>query len=603
MWIIWNSNTPLNRSNKSFSKGDRLEVDDRTGHRWIRNNVALSGEIKQQSIIKPTVKIDPTKISLGFVTYAVTFTGNSDPASTRIRVRWAVKHNSNFIMAEDFKDLVQCNGTVFQTRFAPPDIALAKRLKQANRFIIFDLTDPQWDLDHYVDSIDGNFAQMVDLADLVTVPTQVLKDYFLKQFPSKEVSIIKDRIDLDVYDKIKLHRPRNTYQILWTGSYCNLCSMELARNDLERLGKEFSIKLLCIYDQINNYRIKPFDNIKVETMEWTHDLVINELLKSDLSINPKFDNHWKSYKSDNKTMMAWSLGVPCVERNFYKEIKKYLNDHDLRNREANVKRAIIEKEYDSKLTMQEWEECAIKLSKKLKQEEKMKEAQAKATKNIVLYTSIIGGYDKLKENQFKDDKVDYIAFTDQQPTNKSVWQIKQPYMQFIDTSRQAKIYKVLPWLYMPDYEYSIWMDGCVELKVSPSELIKKYLIEPNVDIAMFNHHCRDDIYEEYKADEKFLHRKEEPEYLFKMQVDKYKQEGFPEHSGLYECTFILRRHSDIIKQAMLEWWGEISGYTVCDQVSFKYVMNKHNIKVNILPGNILNNQFFTRVNHMKGYGE
>jgi hypothetical protein len=588
--IIWDSNVPLPRGNRVFNKGDRLEVDDKTGHRWVRNKVALSIETVQQPSIKPfTIKIDPSKISLGFVTYAVTFTGNSDPASTRIRVRWAVKHNSNFIMAEDFNDLVQCNGVVFQTRFAPPDIVLAKKLKLANRFIIFDLTDPQWDLEHYVDSIDGNFAQMVNLADLITVPTQVLKDYFLKQFPNKEVDVIKDRLDLDIYDKLKLHRPREQYQILWTGSYCNLCSMELARKDLEKLGQEFKIKLLCIYDQIHNYRIKPFDNIKVETMEWTNDLVINELLRSDLSINPKFDNHWKSYKSDNKTMMAWSLGIPCVERNFYKEIKKYLSDHDLRNKEANIQRAIIEKEYDSKLTMQEWEACAIKLSKKLKQEER----KMPKTKNIVVYTSIIGGQDYLRENQYKDDNVDYIAFLDQLEQSK-VWSVKTIYRQFIDDSRQAKIVKVLPWLYMPDYVYSIWMDGSIELKVSPSELIQKYLIEPNCDIAMFKHSMRDDIYEEYKADLKYLHRKNEPEYLFKMQVDKYRKYGFPEHSGLYECTIILRKHTEDIKRLCEMWWSEISAYTVCDQVSFVYCAKTLGLNINIIPGTIHNNQFFER---------
>jgi len=98
-----------------------------------------------------------------------------------------------------------------------------------------------------------------------------------------------------------------------------------------------------------------------------------------------------------------------------------------------------------------------------------------------------------------------------------------------------------------------------------------------------------------------MHRKLEPEYLFKMQIDKYQREGFPKHSGLYECTVILRRHTEEVKRLCLEWWSEITAYTVSDQVSFVYCAIKQGIKINIIPGNVWNNNMFIRGEHLVKY--
>jgi len=43
-----------------------------------------------------------------------------------------------------------------------------------------------------------------------------------------------------------------------------------------------------------------------------------------------------------------------------------------------------------------------------------------------------------------------------------------------------------------------------------------------------------------------------------------------------------------------EWWSEITAYTVADQCSFAYVLRKHGLKVNNIPGTVLDNKFFER---------
>ena len=215
-------------------------------------------------------------------------------------------------------------------------------------------------------------------------------------------------------------------------------------------------------------------------------------------------------------------------------------------------------------------------------------------KEIAVYTSICGNRDTLREDQFVSSEADYIAFLDR-PTVSQIWNIKNIYHQFLDPSREAKIFKVLPYQYL-DYEYSIWIDGSIAIKVSPIELIDEFLTD--YDIALFKHAARDDIYEEYIAD--FRHRTAEPKYLRELQQEKYLQEVFPKHSGLFECGVIIRRHSEAVKRCMETWWAEITAFTVSDQCSFIYSVKKHDLKVNTLPGIIWNNSYFNLISHPKG---
>ena len=565
--------------------GDIVDIDDNQGNRWIRHNLAkIIDEVP--IVIKPIKKIEKieNEVSIGFVT--LQNKENDKVASTRLRVTWALPYLKNSFVSENYEELKQADVVVFQSRHEIPDIKMAERLKADGVKLIWDFTDPHWLKEYDPNAIHPIFHKIAQLADVVTLPTEEEARTYKLTFPHVPTEILKDRLELSEYPAIKRHTKNDKFKICWHGSYGNFSSIDLARQDLEKLGKEFDITFICVYDtgNIHNRQVNPFKNLKLDIRTWTNDVTTQALLESDVSINPKFDNHWKSYKSNNKTITSWACGVPCIERNFYDEIKKYFLNVKLRNEEAIIKREIIEKEYDVRLTAKEWINIATKLAT----------VKEKKKKNIVVYTSIVGGKDNLRDDQFETYDADFIAFLDKpQPTN--VWQVKKIFKQFIDPSRQAKIYKVFPYLYM-DYEYSIWMDGRMALRVSPKELIETYL--KDADIALFRHFQRDDIYEEYQADVLMVHRQHEPEYLFRIQQERYAREDFPKHSGLFECTVILRRHTEPVKRLMEMWWSEISAYTVCDQCSFIYCVKKTGIKINVMPGNVWTSPLFSKGEHL-----
>lgn len=546
----------------------------------------IIGNLLTQGIdeIHSDIKTDMCKLcvygysDIGFVTYQNKFGGNA--ASTRIRVTWPAKHTDRFVITEDEELLAKCGAVVFQTRFSNDDLNLAVRLKDKGIKILGDFTDPDWSYEY--GGLSDSLKSMIELSDCVMLSTSVLEKSFNDVF-DKQTVVIPDRIDLSIYNKVRKHIKNDTHRIVWFGSFGNLESIELARADLEKLGKDFKITLVCIYDKKDGYKIKDFKNINLEYYEWTEQKVIDELLLCDVSINPRYDN-WKSYKSNNKTVTAWALGIPCIERNFYTEIEKYLSNVNLRNTDGAKFRDIVVNRYDVKESAKELTEVVDNL---------IATGRVKPKKDITVYTSIAGGFDGLREDQIIGN-ADYVAFVDI-PVTSYVWDIRKIYPKFIDPVLEAKIFKVLPWQFI-DTEYSIWMDGCIAIKCDPKVLIDKFL--KDADIAIYPHASRDDIYDEYIVD--LDYRRAEPAQFRYAQREKYIREGIPKKTGLWECGIILRRHTEAVKRLCETWWAEITAFTSSDQCSFLYSTLKHGIKINPLsPGNMYVNPYFHRVGHNK----
>lgn len=523
---------------------------------------------------------------IGFVTYQNDPEVKDEVASTRIRITWALPYMPTAIVSEDFEELKTCDVVVFQTRIQTKDWQMAAKLRDLGVKIIFDFTDPHWIKEYDPDAIHPVFYKIAELSHCVTLPTEGIEKTFNAAFPFVRTEIVKDRLDLNLYNKIKEHKDTKEFKILWHGSYGNICSIDLARADLEKLGLEYKIKLICVYDKSTKYSVKPFKNIEVEVREWSNQKVIDSLLESDLSINPKYDN-WKSYKSNNKTITAWALGIPCIERNFYAELKKYCQSSTLRNVIGQSLRQHVVKEYDVKETSKEWYDIAnMLLSDNKRPIRKPK---------IVVYTALNGNCDGLREDQFETNTADFFVFTTDN-VKSNVWQIKPFYAPFVDPILNSKMFKVLPWQYFSDYDYSIYIDGTIAIKSNPKELIEKFL--NGFDFAVYKHAARDCIYDEYVVD--MMYRKYEPSFLRELQREKYKAEGVPANVGLWECGILIRRHTESVKRLCEEWWSEITAFTSSDQCSFARTVYLRRFPINPMsPGTVYKNPYFNYVTHDK----
>ena len=193
----------------------------------------------------------------------------------------------------------------------------------------------------------------------------------------------------------------------------------------------------------------------------------------------------------------------------------------------------------------------------------------------VVYTVITGGYDKLIEVK-KEEGFDYICFTDNKNLTSNSWDVRELPEEVknsdLDGVRKQRKIKVMPHLYLPDYELSVYIDGNVEITGDLSNFVAKKCGSKSGYLFMKKHPDRDCIYEEAEACIKY---KKGDADVFKKQIQAYKEEGFPEHYGLTETNVLVRYHNNKNCVKLMEaWWHEIETKSHRDQLSLFYCIWK-----------------------------
>jgi hypothetical protein len=190
-------------------------------------------------------------------------------------------------------------------------------------------------------------------------------------------------------------------------------------------------------------------------------------------------------------------------------------------------------------------------------------------KKFLVLTSIIGQRDTLTDNDIIFDNCDYIAITDMKYDCQK-W-IQLPYIPFSNIDpwfhrRNAKIYKVLSFLFFPNYEYIIWMDGNKLLKVNPDNIIEKY---GDFDLALFKHPHRNCLYQEIDKIKQIGYDTIEN---LDNQKKYYKSKEMPENYGLNEMTCFIKKNTISVRKLELMWWEQICKFSSRDQCSFNYCL-------------------------------
>ncbi len=219
---------------------------------------------------------------------------------------------------------------------------------------------------------------------------------------------------------------------------------------------------------------------------------------------------------------------------------------------------------------------------------------------VAVYKVVFGNYDVIKEPEYIDDKCDYYIITDQTISRESKWKRIIPSQTFdissYENTKKNRFYKMNPFIIFPDYEYSIYLDGNIDIYGNISDLIQ--YVNPKTGIALHNMSNRDCIYDEVEAC--ILLKKGSRDQLIK-QICRYERDGFPRHFGLYECPVIVRNNSEICKKIMKDWWNEYEKSSGRDQVSLPYVIWKNGYlfsDVGFIGNDIRNNPYFRQVKHV-----
>jgi hypothetical protein len=199
--------------------------------------------------------------------------------------------------------------------------------------------------------------------------------------------------------------------------------------------------------------------------------------------------------------------------------------------------------------------------------------------NVCCYTAITARYDSLKSHP-DIPGVDFVAFMDA-PEDRDDWQVRQ-IGEFPDEHPRltAKAYKLLPHIYLPEYEYNIWLDADFQItsETFPAEAVACI---GQAGIAMWRHTRHDDIrgeHDESRWQAKYVNTQ------ISEQVAHYIAEGIPEPSGVW-CTGVQARktHDPQVVRLLEIWMSENHRWSYQDQISFPYAVWKTGVVPDPLP--------------------
>ena len=203
------------------------------------------------------------------------------------------------------------------------------------------------------------------------------------------------------------------------------------------------------------------------------------------------------------------------------------------------------------------------------------------TAKTVIYTCITNGYDDISRIATPtaiEFDCDYICYTDNASDIKTkqigVWEIRPLEYTRLDSTRNNRWHKIHPHELFQNYTDSLYIDANVDI-LSHTLLSDAKALHSR--IAIPSHPLRDCIYDEYlNAFAEFI---DDPK-IMRAELDLIKESGMPRHYGLTENNVIYRQHNDSrIIEIMNEWWHMTTTYSRRDQLSFAWLLWKHNIKI------------------------
>lgn len=208
--------------------------------------------------------------------------------------------------------------------------------------------------------------------------------------------------------------------------------------------------------------------------------------------------------------------------------------------------------------------------------------QAARPRRRAIYTAIYGGYDTLKPvagaDKLREQGIDLICFTDDVNLSHPDWQMRRMPARHAHPRLDAKYYKLLPHLVLPEYDDTLWLDASFEIEDARcAETLFAYL--DDAPLALFLHPERGCLYEEAEFCRTM------PKYAdqdIAGQVKHYREAGLPERFGLFAGGIIGRRNDDANVRSLNEqWMAENLRFTYQDQLSLAYLLWKMSLKPSV----------------------
>jgi len=284
--------------------------------------------------------MDTDNLKVGFLLFDQ-FHGRKDTGSSRIRGHWLIKNWPN---AELFKQGQKYDVVIYQKAYFV-DHARADK----HSIKILDLCDP--DFLHWGHRV----REMIEEMNAVTTSTESLAEA-IRHFTDKPVKCIPDRIDPEFHQgELKVHENRAEW-VVWFGYSTGFDMLKPVLSFL----KKNKLGLIVISDNAFFMPTAYVDDIKIANYPWDIKTINDHIKEADMVINPQSTaGKWK-YKSNNKTLTGWALGMPVATT--VEELERFI-DPEERRKEVELRQKELREKWLISKSVKEYKELITDLTK------------------------------------------------------------------------------------------------------------------------------------------------------------------------------------------------------------------------------------------------
>lgn len=254
--------------------------------------------------------------------------------SSRIRARWLLPYWDE---AEEYIIGKKYDVMIFQKVYwaSFKDNGNYKGVK------ILDICDPDW--------LEGKVVfEYIDWVDAVVTSTEALAEYIKKLRPNVLVRCIPDRIYLPEAVPIKDKHEVSLKKLVWFGYSHNHRYIFNTFEEIIKRGIELTVISETACDVPLTYR----NRIRIKDVVYNYESINKEIIKADAVLMPEpVGTERAKYKSDNKTVQAWSLGMPVIK--VPEDLDKFSTNWE-REGESKRVRKLVENEYNVKKSVEEY---------------------------------------------------------------------------------------------------------------------------------------------------------------------------------------------------------------------------------------------------------
>jgi len=192
--------------------------------------------------------------------------------------------------------------------------------------------------------------EFCDYADAVTTSTETLAEYIRKLRPNALVKCIPDRIYLPEAKPLKTFHNDSLNNVVWFGYAQNI---HYLYNTFDTLISQ-NITLTIISNEQFDVPMAYRGTLKVNNVPYSYSTINKEIIKCDAVLlpDPKSDQRGL-FKSDNKTLQSWALGMPVIK--VPKDMERF-RSKEVRIEEGKKVRNYIEENYNVKKSVDEYRE-------------------------------------------------------------------------------------------------------------------------------------------------------------------------------------------------------------------------------------------------------